>query len=114
MQTLALLLILVPAPKSQPVPTNPIIGPQAIDWGHVEQTTTFLEDGTCSSPEFGRGNWCILEDGSIWFSERDGTAHYLMDRVNGKGWCVTDGMHGFPVDVRIRKGERLQMPREAK
>lgn len=112
-----LLLILVPAPKmAAPEEATFPIGAQAIDWGACLQTTFFHADGTCCSPEFGAGTWVRLEDGKIWFSERDGAAHYVMEPYESgawASWCVTDGQTGIAVEVKIRRGERLKvLPRE--
>ena len=117
MAFIALLLILVPAPKIEPPREQSFAGAWFIEWGACRQETCFADDGSCYSPQFGAGTWANLEDGGIWFSERDGTAHYVMSfnrDGNGWGWCVTDGRHGEPVDVRIRRGELLPMPREVR
>lgn len=68
---LTALLILVPAPKAEPAPINPIVGAWTFYWGGGEQTTHFYADGTCWSPEYGAGLWSVDSDGALWFSERD-------------------------------------------
>ena len=112
MQTLFLILVLVPAPKPAMPPVHPLVGAMAIDWGWTRQTTFIQADGTCWSPEFSAGTWVELDDGSVWFSERDGTTHYVMKVVGGvgQGWSVTDGIMGDVVEVRMRRGERLPAP----
>ena len=117
MQTLLLLLLLlIPAPKPATPPVHPLVGAQAIDWGWTRQTTFFRADGTCWSQKFGAGTWVGIGDGSIWFSERDGAEHYVMKLVGGvgQGWRAIDGIAGDAVEVRMRRGERLPMPREVK
>lgn len=117
---IAALLILVPSPKAAPKPVeaHPAIGARAIDWGQTLQTTFFYEDGTCWSPEFSSGTWVSVDD-SIWFTEQGGRMQYVM-RIDpftglGTGWHVdSEGVPGNAVEVKMRKGERLPMPREVK
>lgn len=114
---LLLLLVLVPAPKAEPPKPNPIVGAWAIQWGFTEQTTFFYHDGTCDSPEYGGGLWSVDDEGYIWFGERDNAAQYVMHfdaaAGEGSGWRVdSTGQITGRVDVRIRRGERLPMPRE--
>lgn len=87
---LTLFLILVPAPKAESAPQNPIVGAWTFYWGAGEQTTFFHADGTCDSPEYGLGVWSIDADGAIWFSERGDVNQYVMAvdvaEGHGTGW----------------------------
>lgn len=82
-----LLLTPIPRPEAQTPAPHPIVGAWAIDWGTIEQTTIFHANGTCLSPEYGAGVWSQDDAGTIWFSERDGEARYLMriDLLDGLG-----------------------------
>lgn len=113
-----LCLILVPAPPRAKVepPPSPWIGAQSINWGECRQTTFFYDDGTCWSPQFGAGTWVLVDD-SVWFTEQGGRMQYVMQidpfSREGTGWHVNDeGQTGNVVEVKIRRGERLPMPRE--
>lgn len=120
MQTLCLLLILVPAPRTEPAPVNPLVGAWSFQWNeYVHQTTFLYADGTCFSPQFGAGKWSHSEDGSIWFSERNDASRYVMivDQFtgDGTGWSVDadTGEVRNAVNVgMMRRGELLPMPRE--
>ena len=120
MNALLLILILVPAPKLEPVKPHPLIGVWAIDWGAdwecpIRQTTFFYPDGACYSPQYDGGYWSIDADGRIWFSERDGRNPYVMllDFVEGVGEvrAVNAGGLGSPTLLKVRRGEYLMMPR---
>jgi len=115
---LSILFLLVPAPKDKPAPVDPLVGAWTFWWNAGEQTTHFYADGTCWSPEYGSGTWQRDDDQAIWFSERDGTAQYVMvidwATGHGSGWYWSRGELGSKVDVAIRRGERLPAPREAR
>lgn len=115
---LTLILLLVPAPKNLPPKVDPLIGAWALDWGSIEQTTFLFADNTCDSCRFGCGLWSVDSDGAIWFSEQNNQAQYVMsiDWQTGEGvgwrWDRETGLCGGQVQVKIRRGERLMMPRE--
>lgn len=115
----AALLIAVPSPKQAPPPVDPLVGSWAIDW-HPDtclQTTFLYADGSCFSPEYGAGLWSQDDNGFVWFSERGNQSHYVMsfdlETGIGSGWCVgSDGEITGGREIRIRRGERLPMPRK--
>lgn len=97
------LAVAVPRPKQSP---GPIVGVWEIQWGSSHQVTTFHEDGTCESPQNGKGTWRFT-DGSIYFGERGDRAQYVMsfdENGFGKGAYIdSDGTIGFAVDVTARR-----------
>lgn len=116
MHAILLLLILVPAPKVEPIKESPYVGAFTFYWGAGEQTTHLYRDGTCESPEYWCGLWSVDDDGAIWFSERNNTMQYVMaidlKEGHGTGWHWSEGKTGNPVTVLIRRGEKLPPPRE--
>lgn len=79
MQTIALLLILVPAPRGEPsapeLPLPLICGSWDATWGAAQWTVQFKADGTYSSLEYGCGMWW-MEDDLIYFL--DGGQRYVL------------------------------------
>lgn len=105
MQTLLLLLILVPAPKDNP----PFpVGSWSVEWGTLKQGMTFYPDGTYSSPEYGVGFWTSDREGNIWFSEQNDSTFYTMwidpQAGVGTGWthCRADGSYSGELRVRFK------------
>ncbi len=45
--------------------------------GGWNQETTFRSDGTCSSPQYGKGYW-EMDGDAIYFSEQNDTLHYAI------------------------------------
>lgn len=117
MHAILLLLILVPAPKSEPIKKCPYVGAWCFSWGASgEQTTHFYADGTCWSPEYESGVWSVDDDGALWFSERNNESQYVMvidwQAGGGSGWRWETGELRGNVAVVIRRGEKLPPPRE--
>lgn len=117
MKSLALLLILVPAPQ-EAKPTYPI-GCWSCAWGTCLQGMTFHPDGRYDSPEFGTGRWSNDADGWVWFSEQSDTTHWALwvdpKTGNGSGWrhYQQTGEYAGEVKVKLIRRERLPPPREA-
>lgn len=116
MHALILLLILVPAPKAEPIKKCPYVGAWTFYWGAGEQTTHLYADGTCWSPEYESGVWSVDDDGALWFSERNNEIQYVMvidwQDGGGSGWRWDAGELRGNVAVVIRRGEKLPPPRE--
>ena len=98
----------VPAPRIQEKPT--IVGEWEIDWGMCHQVTTFMPDGTCSSPQFGKGTWYTDDAGVVYFGECNDTNHYAMqvslETGKGEGARICENQESWSVDVVIKRVKR--------
>lgn len=124
METLTLLLCLIPAPKS-PTEEIAIAGVWALDWGqYCRQVCFFGETGHYDSPRFGSGPYSVrhFDDGSITVQFVENTRQYVMwfDRdgagVGHNVWVDEDGRDRYGPEVTVkmvkRCCERLGMPKE--
>lgn len=84
---LILMIILVPAPKDEPLP---FIGKWDVVWGNSEQTMEFLKDGTYLCPKYGNGTWTI-ESNVIYFNEGNAFYGMVIDWDIGEGFGFNRG-----------------------
>jgi hypothetical protein len=96
-----------PVPKERPKKPVMVFD---MSWGGAHQVTTFFDDGTCSSPEFGKGKWeANLSEGLIWFSEANDSTHWAMHLdptfTSGQGFRVLEDGYGQEVRVDVNKPE---------
>lgn len=98
---LILLLILIPAPKDEPLP---FIGLWDVKWGSCEQTMEFLPDGRYLCPRLGNGTWTYNE-GVVYFTEGEVAYYMVID------WREKRGL-GYKYDVAV--GWEVYMKRKVK
>lgn len=121
---LLFLLILVPAPKTEP--PHPAIGVWQIEWGNLRPTVTLRADGTAEfigdfAGKFEGRGWTAREGFdtvTIWFSEGEFQFSYNAEFVpatgTGTGSRTANARVVWDAPIRLRRLELLPMPREIK
>lgn len=84
MLMMTLLLILVPAPRDEPLP---FIGYWDAKWSGGPQTMEFLPNGIYKCPTFCNGSW-VYDRGVVYFTEGEASYWMIVD------WSVGEGMVG--------------------
>lgn len=82
---LILLLILIPAPKDEPLP---LIGLWDAKWSYTPQTMEFLPNGRYLCPKYGNGSW-VYERGIVYFTEGEVAYWMVVDFTEGRGLVGT-------------------------
>lgn len=109
MQTLLLLLILIPSPAKEKAP-HPIVGTWVVTWGDSIKpyVAWFSEDGKYDSDDpWFDGRWDEDEQHRIVFTDRSGVWVLRIDdwqTMEGIGRKIMpDGTHAHEVKVKLRK-----------
>ncbi len=99
-----------PAPReAKPVVTEWTLQIQSQPGNAWNQETTFRSDGTCESPQYGKGTWRADGD-MIHFGEFDDKSRYVLvidwESMSASGHYTSNGRPGGNVQLTLKLGPK--------